>query len=265
MQPGGKSTSQPYLLCPARAQVAGVLAEKYRTYRAESIRSIPQRWKASIPWSPCLGPPRRQSTGKLKGRREQQGAALSVPPCLPLLQSWSLTGAILLLLPPIYRDGRRRQVVAAVPSRPWCFPSNVPVTIPFLPSPPLPKGWMSCSAGPCDGGYPKATPQGPSPPRDLGTTRCSSLGHQHQLTKLSSEHCQQWHGSHPTDPIGPATHSSLLVVPVGPAPHGSHPTDPTGPAAHAGEGAMEQQVVVTGQCQLAHHACEDTVGTKMSS
>ena len=132
MQPGGKSTSQAYLLCPAGAQVARVLAEKYRTYRAESIRSIPQRWKASIPWSPCLGPPRRQSTGKLKGRREQQGAAPSVPPCLPLLQSWSLTGAILLLLPPIYRDGRRRQVVAAVPSRPWCFP--IPMSLSPFPS-----------------------------------------------------------------------------------------------------------------------------------
>lgn len=231
MQPGGKTISQVYLLCPARARVARVLEEKYRTYRAESIRSIPQRWKASIPWSPCLRPSRRQSTGKLKGRREQRGAAPSVPPCPPLLQSWSPAGAILLLLPPIYRDGRRRQVAATVPSRPRCFPSDVPVTIPFLLSPPLPKGWMPCSTGARVGGYPKANLQGPSSPRDLGATSLWDTSSSWRSRAWSSAwHCQQWHGSHPT---GPATHSSL---PMGPAAHSSHPTNPTGPGPHAGEG-----------------------------
>lgn len=65
---------------------------------------------------------------------------------------------------------------------------------------------MPCSAGAWVGGYPKATLQGPRPPRDLGTARCSSLGHQHQLANLSLEQCmalptvawQPPHGPHRT-------------------------------------------------------------------
>lgn len=128
-------------------------------------RPFPGPHASGLPTGRAIGSSKRGESGEEQLR-----------PSLPLLQSWSPAGAILLLLPPIYRDHRRRQVTAAVPSRPRSFPSHVPVTIPFLPSPPLPKGWMPSSAGAWVGGYPKTTLQGPIPPRDLGTAQCSSLG-----------------------------------------------------------------------------------------
>lgn len=89
-----------------------------------------------------------------------------LPPSLPVCLSCrsGVPQVLLLLLPPIYRDGRRRQVALPPPS----LPSNVPVTLPFRSSPPLPKGWMPCSAGAWAGVYSKPTLQGPTSPQGPG-------------------------------------------------------------------------------------------------
>lgn len=247
MQPGGKSISQAFLPCKGSGS----------TCASRKIQDVPCRIHMQHPMKvesvhslvpmPQASPRAEQWEAQSEVRAVRSSSVL---PSLPLLQSWSLAGAILLLLPPIYRDDRRRQVTAAVPSRPRSFPSHVPVTIPFLPSPPLPKGWMPSSAGAWVGGYPKTTLQGPIPPRDLGTAQCSSPGHWHQLAKLSPEQhvalptvaWQRPHRSHRTccpqqPPRGPCSPRQ--------PPHRPHRT-----CSHAEEGATEQQVVVTGQCQL---------------
>lgn len=159
---------------------------------------------------PCPGP---HASGLHTGRalgssKGGESSKEQLPPSLPVCLSCraGVPQVLLLLLPPIYRDGRRRQV-ADVLSRPRSLPSNVPVTLPFRWSRPLPKGWMPCSAGAWAGVHPKPTLQGPPSPR--------------AWAQSNVWHCQQWHGSHPTEP-----------------------------APHAGHGAAEQCVLVTGQSQL---------------
>lgn len=84
-----------------------------------------------------------------KAQREARAArSCSLCPSLPachscrtgVLQVRSCSYSLLFI-------GRSRQVAAAVPSRPGCFPSSVPITVSFLPSPPPSKDCMSCSPG----------------------------------------------------------------------------------------------------------------------
>lgn len=146
---------------------------------------------------------------------------------------------LLLLLPPIYRDGRRRQV-ADVLSRPRSLPSNVPVTLPVEPTPP--HGLDALFSWGMGWGVPRAHPAGTLIlPEALGSAWCSSLGCQHQKVKLSPEHC--------------------VALPTGAwqPPHRPHRPCPTcrawgHRAVCAGDRAMPAGVT-----------CEDTMDSKINS
>lgn len=106
-------------------------------------------------------------TGRALGSSKgEESSKEQLPPSLPACLSCraGVPQVLLLLLPPIYRDGRRRQVTDVL-SRPRSLPSNVPVTLPFQQSPPLPKGWMPCSAGTWAGCTQSPPCRDPHPPR----------------------------------------------------------------------------------------------------
>lgn len=155
-------------------------------------------------WGLCTGRALGSSNG---GKSSKKQLRPSVPPSLPLLWNWSPAGATLLLLPPIYRDGRRRQVTAAVPSRPQC-PCHHSFAAEPSPSQGLDVLFSQGMRWGVPKGHPAGTPRGPwhSPVQLPG----------HQLAKPSLEQCVALPTVAQQPPHGPCRNCSPQQPPHGP-------------------------------------------------
>lgn len=154
-------TSQPFPLGQIAPGICKDWGSRIWDIPCRTHRQHPTKAGSVHPLVPML--PEHREAGREQG--EQRGAAPAPLSCW----SWSPTGAILLQVPPIYRDGRGGRS----PPAPGCSPSTSLSPTPSLPALPStsPRGSGGPQGAPAPyswvraGGHPKSTPQGPDPGR----------------------------------------------------------------------------------------------------